>query len=1179
MKALSQRASERYATAKDMADDLLHFLAENDRGTGSSTFDAVPPGGAAAATGSRTPSSATVTRMPSAPPIPKIVPKGLRSFDSHDTDFFLELLPGARDREGLPESIRFWKTRIEDTEAEKTFSVGLICGPSGCGKSSMVQAGLLPRLADDVLSVYVEATARETEARLLTGLRKRCPGLPPELGLKETLGALRRGQGIRVGKKVLIILDQFEQWLHAKQQEENTELVHALRQCDGGSVQCVVMVRDDFWMAVIRFMQELEVRLVEGQNSAAVDLFPIRHAEKVLAAFGRAFGALPEGPGGMSKQQKQFIEQAVSGLAQEGKVICVRLALFAEMMKGKPWTPATLKEAGGTEGVGITFLEETFSASPAPPEHRYHEKAARAVLKALLPESGKDIKGNMRSEAELLALSGYGGRIRDFESLLGILDGEVRLITPTGPEGVAGGGWRGAGHYQLTHDYLVRPLREWLTRKQRETRRGRAELRLEERAALWCARKENRFLPSASEWLNLRLLTRSRDWTAPQRTMMHRAGWRHAAHGAILFVGMMVLALLVREGYGRQRARGLEARLLEATTADVPDIVGEMGPYRRWLDGELRQAYADAAAAHDARRELHASLALLPVDPGQVSYLRKRLLSANPEEVFVIRGALLPYAGDISAWLWEVLENGKTVSGERLRAACALAVYAAGDTRWNGVSRDVAARLVTEPVLVIARWAEALRPVRKHLLSSLAALLVESDQDAARRLTITRLYGDYSQGLAEPFAPLEEEAAGIIKPNGGDGGAVTDSVTDPNARLAQQRRQANAAVALAALGRWEMARLLLEHTRNPTMRSYVIDRLASGGADARGLDALISDGSEVSVRRASLLALAEFDEQNLPFPERERLAPCLAAMYRDDPDPGVHAAAGWLLGRWGEPGRLVDANRSLAKGAPIGSRRWYLNSQGQTLVLIPPGKFRQGEEPGRSEYCVDHGFALAAREVSVAEFRVFRSSYKCNRAFALTEDCPVHEVTWYDAAAYCNWLSEQDGIPKEQWCYLPNDKGQYAEGMKIVPDYLSRSGYRLPTVNEWEYACRAGSVTRWQFGEAEDLIARYAWCVVNSSSRLHPVGSLRPNDLGLFDMHGNAWEWCQNRAGSASADGKSSAVRNVVSDADRWLARSGGFGHGLLTVQSANAIDIHVKEGGGDLGFRPARSLRINDRR
>src|SRR5439155_24753155 len=128
-----------------------------------------------------------------------------------------------------------------------------------------VKAGLLPRLSNQVIAVYVEATAGETEARLLNGLRKRCPALPDNLGLKETLAALRRGQGIPAGKKVLIILDQFEQWLHAKKEEENTELVQALRQCDGSRVQGVVLVRDDFWMAATRFMRELEIRLAEGQ--------------------------------------------------------------------------------------------------------------------------------------------------------------------------------------------------------------------------------------------------------------------------------------------------------------------------------------------------------------------------------------------------------------------------------------------------------------------------------------------------------------------------------------------------------------------------------------------------------------------------------------------------------------------------------------------------------------------------------------------------------------------------------------------------------------------------------------------------------------------------------------------------------------------------------------------------
>ena len=228
-------------------------------------------------------------------------------------------------------------------------------------------------------------------------------------------------------------------------------------------------------------------------------------------AFGRAYGGLPE-KHRRSQQRPECISGSIDlGLAQDGKIISVRLALFAEMVKGKPWTPATLKEVGGTKGVGLTFLEETFSASTAPPEHRLHQKAAQAVLKALLPESGTDIKGQMRSRQELLEASGYANRPRDFDDLIHILDPELRLITPTDPEGScerrSADAHRAEQYYQLTHDYLVHSLRDWLTRKQRETREDGRNCGWRNGRASWNAKPENRHLPSALEWANIRLLT------------------------------------------------------------------------------------------------------------------------------------------------------------------------------------------------------------------------------------------------------------------------------------------------------------------------------------------------------------------------------------------------------------------------------------------------------------------------------------------------------------------------------------------------------------------------------------------------------------------------------------------------------------------------------------------------
>lgn len=127
----------------------------------------------------------------------------------------------------------------------------------------------------------------------------------------------------------------------------------------------------------------------------------------------------------------------------------------------------------------------------------------------------------------------------------------------------------------------------------------------------------------------------------------------------------------------------------------------------------------------------------------------------------------------------------------------------------------------------------------------------------------------------------------------------------------------------------------------------------------------------------------------------------------------------------------------------------------------------------------------------------------------LNDSCPQILMTWFEAAQYCNWLSQQDGIPKKEWCYPTLD--EIKEGMTLPKDYLNRTGYRMPTEAEWEYATRAGASTSRFYGETEELLREYAWYTGSIfNERPYPVGQLKPNDFGLFDVYGNVWEWGQD---------------------------------------------------------------------
>lgn len=198
------------------------------------------------------------------------------------------------------------------------------------------------------------------------------------------------------------------------------------------------------------------------------------------------------------------------------------------------------------------------------------------------------------------------------------------------------------------------------------------------------------------------------------------------------------------------------------------------------------------------------------------------------------------------------------------------------------------------------------------------------------------------------------------------------------------------------------------------------------------------------------------------------------------------------------------------------------NSAGMKLILIPGGRFEMGPNGSKYRVMLNHAFYIGATEVTLGQYRKFKLSHQVEGADPEfnENDRPAAMLSWLDARAYCEWLSQQ---PKEK------------EAGRI---------YSLPTEAQWEWAARAGTATTRHFGDTDKDQARYTWFNVTytpnpqqeSKGRgRQPVAKLLPNAWGLHDMLGNVWEWCDDRI----MNERTGESRDPVMRGGSW--RSGGF--------------------------------------
>ena len=191
-----------------------------------------------------------------------------------------------------------------------------------------------------------------------------------------------------------------------------------------------------------------------------------------------------------------------------------------------------------------------------------------------------------------------------------------------------------------------------------------------------------------------------------------------------------------------------------------------------------------------------------------------------------------------------------------------------------------------------------------------------------------------------------------------------------------------------------------------------------------------------------------------------------------------------------EPPVQAQKNEPLKKEETV-PPKYVTNDLGMKFAWIPPGSFLMGSpegEKGRKRDETQHkvtltrGFYMGVYSVTQEEWQAVMGNNPSS--FKGEKNLPVDMVSWNDCQAFIKKLREKD-----------------------------KKLYRLPSEAEWEYACRAGTTTAYSFGDDNSMLGQYAWFSENSEKKTHPVGQKKPNQLGLFDMHGNVWQWCQDLYG------------------------------------------------------------------
>ena len=674
------------------------------------------------------------------------------------------------------------------------------------------------------------------------------------------------------------------------------------------------------------------------------------------------------------------------------------------------------------------------------------------------------------------------------------------------------------------------------------------------------------------------------------------------------------------------RDRALVEPLLEELLTNKVVYVGpirqQLRPYAGELTEKLRAILRDEKA--EAIRRFRAAVALADYVPESeaaswseqdLKFVAEQLVSSNAEFQPLLRDALRPIRARLLGDLERIFADAKATVAQQLSAANAFADYAAGDI--PKLSQLLAVATPEQYAVLYPIVAASPAPATIEDLAKIAATPPSVELGSVERIpygqrranaavTLLRL-GEREKVL--PVFDMSDDPEALTqfifrcRPRGVAVDALLDCLqrvsVAPKDRYPKNTRYA----LLLALGEFSIEEI--PESRRVALLEQLADWYrhdpSSGVHGAAGW--LLRQWGQAEVVR-------QVDQTAVPYaPDREWFTLAITVTPTAPPKPKTEPAKE-NAGSKSEPRKPAESRQSkpdeTAKPAassksaapaekakleppalPLPTKTFYY-----TFIVFQEGKATIGsvnDEPDRQKDEVRHSvtltrpFALLDREITLEELIAFSPRYaEFMRQYDAKPADAGFGADWYDAVGFCRWLGQQSGLSEGDQSYAAPetlDKAKYPREPNPAANWaprnwpleLGRRGFRLPTESEWEVASRAGARTPYGFGSEVSLLGRFGWFAENSGKHVHPPRELRPSIRGLFDLHGNLFEWTHDWFGDYGEPPPSDSLG--AKEGSNRVVRGGSWDDDAAYCRTAYRNTIVPTIRSNNLGFRLALSL------